>query len=507
MRIKQFSKRAIDSVKLIDIYLAKINGKAVQVYSARNWKESFFVVSVWFVIALSRALPEGISTKIPVLNMGNNASPENIRKGWGQGDAGSLLEIAISWANFKKLDPVTQYWIVHLWSPGLSILEVPLIWISRIGIPIFWSLLVITLTLWSILFLLIWKHFSQLTGRIPMFVVFIGLLWSWDFTYLLKDYIFYTEGIGFSLLLIGLVLISIKCISPYPVSNKYMYLSGILIGFSIWIRHTNESGLNLMFVLMCASYLISIRRTKYQSAKWKNKRKNTKKSILLEAMNNIPKVFFRFGMISSGIALLVTLPWRLISTYYFQGAPFLMSSASGSVPSTIWSLPNSPSGQYWGPYGSNWACKIDLETCNQVQSGIVDGTMSHNHLILLAVKSILENPLSYIQERSYYLWVNWIPNFSLEFSYQKIVALIFMVLPLYCLYLFLVVKDKRKYGVIIVWGSFLLMNLAQLGIIHYESRYFIPVRLFTLGLLLSLVCLRNASNQSDKSSQRIKASA
>jgi hypothetical protein len=502
MQLKLIGQGSHNSIQRIKRHLATINDRAAHVYNARNWKESALVASVWFFIALYRALPDGLSTKIPVLNIENNASPEKIRNSWGQGDAGSLLDIAITWADFQKLDPVTQYWIPHLWAPGLSILEVPLIWISRIGVPIFWSLLILTLAVWSFLLSLIWRHFSQFTGRLPMIIISIGLLWSWDFAYLLKNYIFYTEGIGFSFLLIGLILLSIKVISPHLISNRYIYVSGILIGLSIWIRHTNESGLNLLFVSMCGGYFISTRRAKSQSTQSKRKKKRTKKLRLLEEEKNNHKDIFRFGAFTSGLALLVTLPWRLISTFHFQGAPFLMSSASGSVPATIWSLPNSPSGLYWGSYGSNWACKIDLERCYQLQSGITDGTMSHKQLILLAVKSILENPISYIQERSHFLWVNWIPNFSLNFSYQNLVALVFMILSFYCLYLCLIVKDKRKYSLIVIWGAFLIMNLAQLAIIHYESRYFIPVRLFILGLLLSLLSLKVGLTQSAREQLR-----
>jgi hypothetical protein len=333
-----------------------------------------------------------------------------------------------------------------------------------------------------------------------MLIISIGLLWSWDFTYLLKDFIFYTEGLGFSFLLIGLILLSVKVISPNERSNRYIYLSGTLIGFSIWIRHTNDSGLILLFMLSCLGYFISKRGTRHLSKK--GKRKSHKKSVPLKSQNNFPKSFYWLGVLASGIALLVTLPWRLISNLHFQGAPFLMSSASGGVPSGIWTLPNSPSGQYWGSYGFNWACKIDFETCNQIQGGISDGTISHIHLLLLAFKSVLDNPLSYIEERSHFLWANWIPAFSINLNFQNAIAFAFMLLTFYCLYLFFSVKDKRKYAVITIWGSFLLMNLAQLAIIHYESRYFIPVRLFLLGLLLSLLSLKSSPSQTSK--KRIK---
>ena len=177
-----------------------------------------------------------------------------------------------------------------------------------------------------------------------------------------------------------------------------------------------------------------------------------------------------------------------------------MSSASGGVPYAIWSLPNSPSGLYWGSYGSNWACKIDLETCNQVQSSMSDGTISHIKLLLLAFKGIFENPLSYIEERSHFLWANWIPNFSMNLNFQNLVAFAFMLLTFYSLYLCFTIKDNRKFVVIMLWGSFLLMNLAQLAIIHYESRYFIPVRLFLLGLVLSLLSLKSNLSKLAKTS-------
>ena len=251
MQMKHSRRPGHNLFQIMNTNLVNINGRRPKVYTTRKWNETFLIASIWFITALIRALPDGISTKIPVLNIANNSSAEEIRKAWGQGDAGSLLDIAITWANLNKLDPVTQYWIPGLWAPGLSILEVPLIWISRIGLPIYWSLLFITLTLWSILFSLTWRHFSQFTGRIPMVIISFGLLWSWDFGYLLKDYIFYTEGIGFSFILIGLILLSLRVISPKETGNRSIYLAGTLIGLSIWIRHTNESGLILLFMMAC----------------------------------------------------------------------------------------------------------------------------------------------------------------------------------------------------------------------------------------------------------------
>ena len=98
------------------------------------------------------ALPQGFGTLIGGISIANTSSPQAIRNAWGPGDAGSLLDAAITWAQLKNLNPDTQFWIVRLWSPGMSIIEVPLIWLTKIGIPIFWSLLSVTIALWVLNF-------------------------------------------------------------------------------------------------------------------------------------------------------------------------------------------------------------------------------------------------------------------------------------------------------------------------------------------------------------------
>jgi hypothetical protein len=176
-----------------------------------------------------------------------------------------------------------------------------------------------------------------------------------------------------------------------------------------------------------------------------------------------------------------------------------MSSASAGVPFAIWSTPESPSGMYWGGYGSNWACKIDQVTCAAVQSDIQSGIASGSHLLLLAAFSAIRNPLQYIDERFSFLFIHWIPNFSLEFTFQNLAALAFFFVFAWTLLIFFRLKDQRKYPIVVIWGSFLIMNFIQLAIIHYESRYFIPVRLLTLGVFIGLFLIRREDKFKEKS--------
>ena len=225
----------------------------------------------------------------------------------------------------------------------------------------------------------------------------------------------------------------------------------------------------------------------------KFKEKNSKKKVIQfkESLKSEPKsIWLRDLTIFSVVALLVTVPWRLLSTFHFKGYPLSMSSASGGVPFGIWATPESPGGKYWGVYGSNWACKIDEITCAIVQSDIENGIASGSHLFQLAALSVIRNPLKYIDERLSFFFYHWIPSFSLNLSYQNLIALSFFFVFGLCFFIFFTSKDQKKYPILIIWGGFLLMNLVQLSIIHYESRYFIPTRLLCLGAFIGLYLVR-----------------
>jgi hypothetical protein len=466
------------------LFLIRLLNKRIDtVGSKRSISESVAFTTIWILVTLSNTLQNGFSSKIPILNIGTASSSSEIRRAWGQGDAGSLLEIAISWSEFKSLDETTQFWIPRLWSPGLALIEVPLIWLEGTGLPLFWTLLALTMVIWGSLTFLVWRYFSPQLGRIPTALALIALIYTWDFGYLLKDYIFYTEGVGYGFLLIGLILMTIRIINPDSITRKCVVFAGIIVGFSVWVRHTSDSGLTFLLVVILLMNLIHMTKKSAKLRTYKQRNSKKKVKLFVESMKLEPEsIWIKDLTIFSVIAFLVTVPWRLISTFHFGGYPLAMSSASGNVPFSIWSTPESPSGMYWGVYGSNWACKIDEVTCAIVRSEVEIGIASGSDLLRLAALSAVRNPLKYIDERFGFLFTHWIPNFSLNFSYQNLVALIFFFVFALCFIFFFRIRDHRKYPIAVIWGSFLLMNLLQLSIIHYESRYFIPIRLLCLGV-------------------------
>ena len=448
--------------------LSKFNIK-----SKRFHIESVFVTLLSSFLLLRKALPEGTTSLIGGINLGNSSNAKAIREAWGLGDSGSLLEAALTWANFQQLDPTTQFWIVRVWSPGLSIIEVPLIWLEKAGIPIFWSLLAITTCLWMALVFLLWSKVGPIAGRLVVFLILIIFLFSWDFEYLFRTGLFYTEGISIATLILGLFIITWSVIRSNQLNNKIAFIGGSLVGISIWVRHVNDNGLLLILASTLLFYVLV--------------RKPNRFLTILRTRNNL--LASQFLLIFSLVAFVVTVPWRFLAHFVFQGAAFLMSSASYLVGPGLWAKPGSGTAQYWGGFGMNWACKIDIQTCLSLPDE-TNGIMGRGRLILLAVRAAFQNPFGYISERWGSLSVNWIPGFENINSIYDVIGMAYLVVIIAIIYLFIRVSSSRKNLVALIWLPFLIAQIAQLLLIHYESRYFITVRVLLLAILVSLLLLR-----------------
>jgi hypothetical protein len=464
--------------------IARINGIKEPELGLRSTRETIIATTVWVLALLFIALPQGFKTRIGTIGLPNNSTPQQIRKAWGPGDAGSLMDIALTWSKFHHIDPTTQYWVVHYWTPGMSLLEVPLIWIAHLGMPIFWSLLFATVLLWGSIFWLMWKHLSPFTGRLFALVISVMLITSWDFRYFFRDDLFYTEGLSLGLLVLALGIISWAVLASKTRSILFI-ISGTLIGISILIRHVSDAGLSVFTSAAVFGLFFQYRsalKMVHNSSDKKNKQLRLKRKIVLSN-------FSLYGPVVAGLtANLVLLPWRFVSRIVFGGPLWLLSSAEGGVGGGAW-IPNSKIG-IWAFSGMNWACNIDPIKCDS-EYRLPQNT--HNDAVRLAdaILAAIKHPMAYIKFRGHFLQANWIPvGVHSIFSVQIISSLIPVALLAYGLSI--LVRLKVPWTSAWIWLPFLVMQIGQLLLIQYECRYFIPVRLFALGFCISVLITQRA---------------
>jgi hypothetical protein len=442
---------------------------------------AFVWISIWVLVIVTRI------EKTPGEGVFLLKSSKQLRALFGAGDAGSLLEIARTWSSFNRLDP-TQYWIVRLWSPGLPLIEIPMVWIEKLGIPIYLTFIAVTLLLWGVVFYLFWRHFSPTLGRATCILIGVFTYFSWDFNYFFVEGLFNTEGIAYCLLTISFFGLFYNTVLLRNGSLRPIVVFGVLFGFAIWVRHTNDVTLvlsSLIFFPLLSYRLLINGRIKPSKDKKIKKRLLTKENRYFD----LKKI-----CVFLAIAFVVTLPWRIISSTFFDGVPGTMTSGGGAIATNVWATPESVTGKFWGVYGINWACKIDKKQCLQILTGDGGETFSTSQLMTLAVKSALSNPLDYLNERLTFAKVfsnplsPWIFNFG---DNGGLLNFGFLFLNLF--YIRKIPKIERDL-IIKIWAPFIAFTILQLMWIHFEPRYFIPLRIGLLGMLISTLAVYRSTN-------------
>jgi hypothetical protein len=445
-------------------------------YESRPRLESFCITVLWSMLVFRVALPQGLNTLIGQSYLSTNSSAQEIRDSLGPNDAGSYLEVALTWAKFQAIDFETQSWIVRIWSPGLSMIEIPLLWLEKLGISFFWTFLLSLILLWASACYLFWRYVANKIGVLKSVVLLILITFSWDFKFIFNQGILNAEGFSLVLLLISLLGITYVMEREGSAKLSLKLLLGSILGISIWVRHTNDA---YLFVMLCISgFLLGLSHSRFD--KYFSRKQYQTRNILnsnrtrnkLWDLNNI--VIF---------AILITIPWRIISTLIFKGQLLQMSSAFPLFSRTIWAYPGSESATFWGPYGSNWACKIDLDTCSIIASTNVSNINS-NKLFILAVESIFKNPKDYFYERSKYFLQNWIPSSINQLSLTRILAWISLIILILVIVKICQLRIRNLSFVDLIWIPIITLQLVQLSIIHFESRYFITLRITCLIYLL-----------------------
>jgi hypothetical protein len=447
------------------------------------------------------SLPNGLKSKLAEVEIPLDSSPEKIREAWGLADAGHLIEVALVWSNLQQLDPTTQFWIVRLWSPGLPIIEVILIWLYKVtSIPFSYFIIFFTILIWMILFYLVVKNCRSKKAILTVFIIVNLYIHTFDFEWILRSGIFYTEGISIGLLLVGLTLY-LQALIKNNRSIATLVFAGVFVGFSIIVRHIID--IPILFTLFIATFLIlvfnkrinvlkkelfsfDLRKGSIKLTKSKEKKIHSANLTLLVS-SEIKRTLIKVITILL-IGLTVTIPWRLVAQQVYGSGPGVMSEAPRLTGKYLWVDDQTNSTFFWSPNGINWACKIDKIKCKEINSNITSYTVSD--LRNEAVKSALFNPIKYASERFKYFSKYWQAE-SNGFSLNSFISWSILFLPFTWILMRKSIGLQKYFGVLVFSIPILFVLTGQLLIIHYESRYFIIIRMIILWTTFGLFAIRD----------------
>jgi hypothetical protein len=243
------------------------------------------------------------------------------------------------------------------------------------------------------------------------------------------------------------------------------------------IRHGSDLGIHIFVALIFIRFLVFIFHKYKIFTKWRFLSLHEKDfEQYFDNFIRKPKLIF-YGMLST------TAIWRFyLSPIHYKGEFYSLSTVSRDRVKEIWNL----EGGYWNNYSFNWACQLDKIKCADLNREISSPTKLE--YITEAFKSVLLDPVGYVQLRAPVVWKHWAgDDYPGELNKERLITYFIGVLVL--LAILLMFKSLLKLSEIptvkLLLNSLLLGNMLLLSVWHFESRYFIPIRLFSLMLLFS----------------------
>lgn len=454
--------------------------RLIQFQMFKNFhRNSFFKIRLilnlflFTYVSIKTSFPNLSETKLAFLDISFDSDISLIRKMYGMSDEGSYLDIAISLANLQNIQP-EQYFYIHTWSPGQSIVLALAILVSKFTFPVYIIIFFINYAIWFFIITFLTRIISSQKQVIFFYFFYLTFLFSSDFVFYFYSNIFLSEVIGNSLLFASLIFLS--WLIKNQIQNWFKYaVAGFVLGFSVLVRYTSETGLLLLILLLSIwliLQLLSTLRRKFQTR--------------INQTNHM-KVL-RLTFISILIALLTTVPWRILNLALYDMNTVRLSNASSWTIYGVWAPDNSPEAQYWKENGSNWACRIDPVKCESLNSlGLK--SLTPQTIGKEALKSAIKNPSAYAVERFKYMKIYYFGDSQFDIDqYQKYFSILALLSGAYLLILLFNKKYWNYQNLIIsiIWISFIVNQFFMYAITHYEFRYFIIFKFLIFGFIFSL---------------------
>ena len=454
-------------------------------FLTRNNLSKLIVELGCYFALLFRIFPNGPNTRyyLESISLWDNA--KEVREKLGGIDAGQLLDASLTFSTLNDLDPDSQFWIARVWSMGISIFQVPAIWLEILNLPFSMSIMLINFIIWAVFLRILFNCVNDFSGRLVLVILFVSFLFSYDGNFLFRDFPFNSEVIGIGLMLISLTLIARNIKLEIKKPNSFV-IPGITLGLSICVRYTIDYAVTFIF-LTSIVLLLSI---KFRSIENFIKEKFDRNS---STNRNILTLNLKYLALTFGIALLVTLPLRLVNQINYGGAALQLSSAQVLTGPNLWAKSTTPHAKYWDETGMNWACDIAPQECNSAEIDRKDSSELFRMAIVVAVL----NPIEYMQNRVSYFWNNHsmqLRNNTFWFVYS-LFQLALAVIPFL---VFRRITPLEKFMALTIWIPFIALQYLTYLIIHFETRYFVPLHVFNLGLFYHLLILNRKIRIVDK---------
>ena len=396
---------------------------------------------------------------------------EQARKILGGLDAGSYMQGGLSLAEGTFRDPSNNF-IWELWPPGMSLMNFLIIKVlgTNSSPLLIWSLIASLVTA-----LLTYMLIGFLQNQIKIFQIFgltliaILLISSATQGWLLDQGIMYGEG----LTVLGLFS-SLYFMGKYLEANKPVHLavSGIALSLAVFMRSIN---LAIIYLLFASVIILLIVKTAQVLLKSKGKEITVVKVGTLSALTAVP--------------ILLMSIWMLFRSTWIPNLQFQWVTSAANSWKWYWMRDSDFKGTGWEIVAGidNWACQIDKAVCAKIYAA-PDTNWDYQGL---SIQAIFNNPISFMVERIPNFWDYWVlngrwlypPQSRIPASVSLAEGILFLCIFLFALFSITRIMN-RSYEIALLQLAILFGNFLPLLIYHLEGRYFLPIKLVAVFIIL-----------------------
>jgi hypothetical protein len=407
-----------------------------------------------------------------------------ISKG-GQGDEAGFINQARVWSS----DSISRdnSGILGLWPPGIILFHFMFIKIlGHTYMPLlilgFINITIMTFTVFfSTHFVSVkWKNLNLLK-KLALLLGFSYFFYEWN-GFFLKNAILLTEGISTSLFALYLSLLLYSCHKKnfgYEKTNNKLIKLVAMSMLLIAAQYTRQI-YGLIVDLAFVSFVVFLTYNKLIHSK------------------SIKELAKAYGMviIPVGIAFIAAIPYKTLQ--YYSTNSFAMTATTSYVWGQRWTPSDyliAQGGEWLVRGGANLPCKLEPELCQTIfEKELATNLPYQNSQFFkeyksLAIRSIFENPVKWGTVKFQLLYDYWTaassgPGSPSTINRWKILGLIVILIILLKL-IFKTLTSTRFLQLTSILG--VCMIAALIGpqfLLHFEVRYFLPLKLFIFHLML-----------------------
>jgi hypothetical protein len=385
-------------------------------------------------------------------------------------DAGSYLQGALSIYQGSFREGVNDF-IWQLWPPGVPIvgfLAIKIFGTNSNPLQISAVLSSVLLATWvaGLWYFSIKSKIKIMVRLLLAFLLISSVIQGW----ILDQGIMYAEGFYIFFTVFALILIAHNSF----LNTKVLVSAGILLGLAAYFRAIGFTVIVFLIILSGITWMVAV-----SGGMLKSKKIETRK--LFENSKAA-------GIVSLS-AYLTTLPWSLFRESWLAIKPTKWVVTGDRVWQGVWSNDKQLNDSGWAiTIGTdNWACHLDKIKCQVLQNG----NHSENYYFLETMKTVIMHPIEFVSMRVNDLWNYWElngrwlypPQNKIPAAYGTIEGSIFLVIV--GVAVFLLLQGFKKLTVLVlVEIAVILGSTAPLIVFHLESRYFIPIKIVTVVIVI-----------------------